>query len=164
MCIHMHDCTLLYEIRYLYIIISIIRWYILDTWHNYMRVFTSRHTLSGLWDDDILFCRGCSQQLEQPGSRPGCRGPRVPRQPLCQSRPFWCRHDEKCGRAFHKWEIHPKSLVYNGKSWKIPFKWMIEGYPHFRKPPCDSCDLISRSITNWNGHVCGVKMVLFQNG
>ena len=33
--------------------------------------------------------------------------------------------------GFHKWGM-PKMV---GLQWKILLKWMIEGYPHFRKPP-----------------------------
>ena len=36
--------------------------------------------------------------------------------------------------GFHKWG-HPKT---DGLEWKIPFKWMIGGYPCFRKPPIRS--------------------------
>ena len=28
-------------------------------------------------------------------------------------------------------------------SWKIPFKWMIWGYPYFRKPPFGNCQFVS---------------------
>ena len=33
--------------------------------------------------------------------------------------------------SFHKWGV-PKFIVLQGK---IPSKWMIVGYPYFRKPP-----------------------------
>ena len=29
----------------------------------------------------------------------------------------------------------PKWMAYKGKSWKSIYKWMIWGYPHFKKPP-----------------------------
>ena len=32
--------------------------------------------------------------------------------------------------------VTPKWLVYNGKSYQNHLKWMIWGYPYFRKPPC----------------------------
>ena len=36
--------------------------------------------------------------------------------------------------GFRKWR-YPSWMIYNGKSMKILWKWMIWGYPHFRKPP-----------------------------
>ena len=51
----------------------------------------------------------------------------------------WMSHHEVWGRheGFHKW-WYPK---IDGLYWKILLAWMIWGYPHFRKAPCEECNL-----------------------
>ena len=34
-----------------------------------------------------------------------------------------------------KWRFPEMGVPQDGFSWKIPFTWMILGYPHLRKPP-----------------------------
>ena len=42
-----------------------------------------------------------------------------------------CRSLRQLNGGFHQW-VYPKM---DGLEWKILVTWMIEGYPHFRKPP-----------------------------
>jgi len=46
--------------------------------------------------------------------------------------------------GFHKWGVTPKWMVYNGKS---IYKWMIWGYPYFRKPPYGHVDPSKREFS-----------------
>ena len=41
---------------------------------------------------------------------------------------------EMGAQGFHRW-WYPKM---HGLKWKLPLKWMIWVYPHFRKPPYDA--------------------------
>ena len=37
----------------------------------------------------------------------------------------------------------------DGFQWKILLKWMIWGYPHFRKPPSESCSFGGLGLIHW---------------
>ena len=57
---------------------------------------------------------GTSPPWDIPTSTPGCTSHSIPL------------------TAFHKWGLPKKNGWFI--SWKIPFKWMVWGYPYFRKP------------------------------
>jgi hypothetical protein len=52
-------------------------------------------------------------------------------------------------------------------SWKILFKWMIWGYPHFRKPPYEQHGIMDDDLMlTYHGytHKCGFRfMVLYMS-
>jgi hypothetical protein len=61
----------------------------------------------------------------------------------------------------------PKWIDYNGKTWKNPTKWMIWGYPDFRKPPYGKCccpETIVAAVGSVQSHCCQFFSILGPSG
>ena len=58
--------------------------------------------------------------------------------------PAWMNEAARRYGGFHEWWVTPKWMVYNGKS---IYKWMIWGYPYFRKPPYGHVDPSKREFS-----------------
>ena len=142
----------IYIYVYIYMYVYIYIWYIYI--YNYIYIIITNHTAyKPLW-------RNHDHHSFRPTIRPGLPTTRIyiPRSwAACvrASVPWWnspiAMLDKwRVNGGFHKWGYPQMDSLFHGKCMKMPLKWMIWGYPYFRKPPNDT----SFTFTGVKGSAC----------